>query len=117
MCKLFIDVLYSNRRQGRFLLHEFVVMRNHFHVLLTVNSELSIERAVQYIKGGFSFRAKKQLGIAAEIWDKGRKNPVQEGLSQTPEAYPYGSAFPGYELDEPPQRLKPVTLVAAGRHD
>ena len=110
-------------------------MRTHFHVLLTMNANLSVERAVQLIKGGFSFRAKKELGIAQEIWEKGfsdhrirdseeysarRKyihlNPVEAHLAQTSEEYPYSSAHAGYELDDPPQRLKPVSLVAAGRH-
>ncbi len=134
-CNLFIDVLYSYRKQGRYLLHEFVLMRTHFHVLLTVDAELSIERAVQLIKGGFSFRAKKELGITQEIWEKGfsdhrirneeeyfaRKkyihlNPVEAHLAQAPEEYAYSSAHPGYELDDPPQRLKPASLVASVRH-
>lgn len=134
-CKLFIDTLYSYRRQGRFLLHEFVLMHTHFHILLTVNADLSIERAVQLIKGGFSFRAKKELGIAQEIWEKGfsdhrvrdseeyfvRKkyihlNPVEAHLAERPDDYPYSSAHPGYERDEVPQRLKPLSLAAAERH-
>jgi putative transposase len=37
-------------------------MPNHFHVLLTVGSEMSVEQAVQFIKGGFSFRQAKSWG-------------------------------------------------------
>jgi hypothetical protein len=33
---LFVDVLYNYRGQGKFRLHEFVVMPDHFHLLLTV---------------------------------------------------------------------------------
>jgi hypothetical protein len=29
-----------------------------------------LERALQLIKGGFSYRAKKELGFASEIWEK-----------------------------------------------
>jgi putative transposase len=54
---LFIKVVYEYRAQGKFRLHEFVVMPDHFHLLLTVGSEICIERAVQFIKGGFAFRA------------------------------------------------------------
>ena len=34
-------------------------MPNHFHALLTPLSPVTLEKAVQFIKGGFSFRAKK----------------------------------------------------------
>jgi hypothetical protein len=34
-------------------------------------------------------------------------NPGKRFLVATPEQYPYSSAFPKFELDAPPQRLKP----------
>src|SRR5436309_12062866 len=63
MARLFIDVLQENRKKERFLLHEFVVMPNHFHLLITPAYEIPLEKVIQYIKGGFSFRAKKELGF------------------------------------------------------
>src|SRR5438132_14235823 len=36
--RLFIRVLYNCRTQGKFRLHEFVVMPDHFHVLLTIDT-------------------------------------------------------------------------------
>jgi REP element-mobilizing transposase RayT len=62
---LFIRVLYSYRAQGQFRLHEFVVMPDHFHTLLTVEGHMTIERATQFIKGGFAFRAGRELGFSA----------------------------------------------------
>jgi putative transposase len=50
---LFIVVLYEYRAQGKYQLHEFIVMPDHFHVLLTVGAQMTVERAVQFIKGGF----------------------------------------------------------------
>jgi putative transposase len=43
-------------------------MPNHFHLLLTPAAEISLEKAVQFIKGGFSYRAKRELHFAFEIW-------------------------------------------------
>src|SRR4051812_49752161 len=43
-------------------------MPNHFHLLLTPRSPTTLERALQLIKGGFSFRAGKELGWRKEIW-------------------------------------------------
>jgi putative transposase len=61
MARLLLDVLTDNRRKGRFLLHEFVVMPDHFHLIVTPAGDVPLEKAVQFIKGGFSFRAKKEL--------------------------------------------------------
>jgi REP-associated tyrosine transposase len=129
--RLFIKVLYEYRAQGRFRLHEFAVMPDHFHLLITVGGEISIERAVQFIKGGFAFRAGKELGMRAPVWQKGfsevrildaetyarmrdyiNNNPVKRGLAPAPEHYPYSSACRAFELDAPPQGLKPVKIVA-----
>src|SRR5258708_28175168 len=71
MTTLFIDVLRSYHRKSVFTIHDFVVMPNHFHLLITVDHNLSVEKAVQLVKGNFSFRAKRELGIDHEIWHRG----------------------------------------------
>ncbi len=124
--RLLIDTLYHYRGSA-YLLHEFVVMPDHVHVILTPKT--SLEKAVQFIKGGFSYRAKKELGSNLEVWQKGfsdhrirdasdyrihqmyvQQNPVRKHLCERPEGYPYSSARPGFDLDSPPQGLKPVSL-------
>src|SRR5207248_316238 len=111
MCDLMIDVLRFNREKNRFVLHEFVIMREHVHFLLTPAFEESLEKAVQYIKGGFSFRAKRELKFNGEIWQAGfnehritdvgdyknhvtyiYENPVKARLAESPEQYRYSSA-------------------------
>jgi putative transposase len=125
--KLLIDTLYHYRGQA-YLLHEFVIMPDHVHVLLTPHT--SLEKGVQFIKGGFSYRAKKELGSNLEVWQKGfqdhrirdvedyaihvsyvRNNPVKERLCERPEEYPYSSAYSGFKLDAVPQGLKPHSIV------
>jgi putative transposase len=64
---LLIDVLRSYVAHGKFQLHDFVVMPNHLHLLVTVRGTLTIERATQFIKGGFSFRLRKELGYLGEV--------------------------------------------------
>jgi putative transposase len=112
MADLFIDVLRSTMRSKRILVHDFVVMPNHVHILMTVPGEISLEKAMQLIKGGFSFRANKELGFRGEIWQRGfsdvrvadersfqqhreyiENNPVKAGLANSPEDYPAGSAY------------------------
>ena len=67
MCNLLLEVLFEYRDQNKYLLHEFVIMPNHVHMLLTPIETL--EKAVALIKGGFSYRAKKELGFGGEIWE------------------------------------------------
>jgi putative transposase len=124
MADLFVQVLLSYRSQNKYLLHEFVLMPDHFHLLIT--PALTLERALQLIKGGFSFRARKELSFSGEIWEKsyhdrrvrdweeycafGRYihlNPVKKGLAENAEKYLYSSAGGRLMLDAAPQRLKP----------
>src|SRR5215469_1552991 len=71
MATLFIDVLRQYVAAGKFKVHEFVVMPNHVHVLLTVGAGTIIEKAVQLMKGNFSYRARKEFGLNCEIWQRG----------------------------------------------
>jgi putative transposase len=129
MADLFVQVLLSYREQHKYLLHEFVRMPDHFHLLITPT--LTLERSLQLIKGGFSFRAKRELAFGGEIWEKSyhdrrvrdwqeycafrqyiHLNPVKKGSSASAEQYPYSSASIGMALDIAPQRLKPSDSAA-----
>ena len=109
---LLIDVLRSYVRARKFLLHDFVVMPNHLHLLLTVGKGMTIERAMQFVKGGFSFHLRKEYGYSGEVWQRGfsesrvedqrsfamhreyiAENPVKVGLAGSPGEYPYCFAY------------------------
>lgn len=125
--RLMLDCIYHYCSKA-YLLHEFVVMHDHFHLLITPMGAL--EKAAQFVKGGFSYRAKKELEYPWEVWQRGfsdhrirnaadydehvtyiHMNPVRKGYCRRPEEYPYSSAFPGFELDPVPQGLKPHALA------
>ena len=63
---LLIDVRRFYGKQGKFQLHDFVVMPNHLHLLITVSGDSTVERVMQFIKGGFSYRLKRELGYLGE---------------------------------------------------
>jgi len=126
--KLLIDTLSHYRDQGKFLLHEFVVMPDHIHVLLTPAPDTSLERAMQLIKGGFSYRMKSRGPIwqssftnhrVRDLEDYGRHreyirmNPVRARLAERPEDYAYSSAFGAVRLDPVPPGPKPSSIEAA----
>ena len=50
-------------------LHAFVIMPDHLHLLMTPIE--SVEKSMQLIKGGFSFRAKRELEWHGAIWQPG----------------------------------------------
>jgi putative transposase len=101
-------------------LHAYVVMPDHLHLLITPSE--AVEKSVQLVKGGFSFRAKRELEWSGEIWQKGftdhrirdeedwerhleyiRANPVDARLASDPILYQF-TAFPNSTF---PQGLKP----------
>ena len=112
MAGLFIDVLRNYVQARKFQVHDFVIMRDHVHLLVTVSGAMSVEKAMQLVKGSFSFRAKKELEFAGEIWQRGFSdvrvrdqesfrahqrylydNPVRAGMANSPEEYPYCSLY------------------------
>lgn len=117
---LFMDVLLGYRREQKYLLHEFVLMPDRFHGLITPAPQLSVERAVHFIKGGFSFRLKSSVPVwQARFTNHGirdredferhcefiRASPVRAGLALKPDEYLFSSAGGRYELDPVPGRL------------
>ena len=112
------------RERGVYLLHEFVVMPNHLHLLVTPSGETSLEKAVQFIKGGCSYRIHQQRENKMQIWSSSfheatirdmedfegrrhsiRMNPVEAGLAARPEDWVYGSANGKVPLDSVPNRV------------
>ncbi|MGH9561873.1 MAG: REP-associated tyrosine transposase [Terracidiphilus sp.] len=109
---LFIDVLRSYMAAGKFEVHDFVVMPDHVHLLLTVRGDSTIEKAMQLIKGRFSYRLKHECGYLGEVWQVGfsesraddaasferyrgyiARNPVKAGLAVRVGEYPFCYAY------------------------
>jgi putative transposase len=111
--ELLIQTLLRYRDQGRFLIHGFVIMPDHLHILLTPSE--SIEKTAQLIKGGFSFAVRQQY--AGEVWQDGyfahrvtdandyhaqldyiANNPIRKNYAD----YPYVHTTGTWHLDETP---------------
>jgi putative transposase len=125
LCNLLLDVLRENRAKQRLQVHEFVFMPDPVHLILTPAPLVMLEKAMQFIKGGFSYRAKKEMGLNFEIWQKGYNehrirnaeefaqhveyvwmNPVKAGLVERPEEFPYSSAQLKAEVDPAPLQFQ-----------
>ena len=109
-----------------YALHAYIVMPDHLHLLLTPFK--SVEKAVQLIKGGFSFRAKRELEWNGEIWQAGftdhrirdeedwkrhleyiRSNPIEARLAADIALYEF-MGFPNIAF---PRGLKPLNIASS----
>lgn len=125
MASLLADSILHYRTEQKFQLHDFVIMPNHLHVLISLDSMVTVEKSAQFIKGGFSFRAKRELGYQWPIWQKGfseirilsseeyytcsnyiHQNPVRAGLVLSGREWQYSSASGKFDLDPCPEFLR-----------
>jgi putative transposase len=126
MAEVVISKIVEYRDRENYLLHEFVLMPNHLHLILTPTESVSLEKAIQLIKGGSSHEIYRVRGNKMQIWQSGfhesrvtdwmdckkkadyvRFNPVVAKLVDRPQDWPFGSASGKCQLDPIPQGLKP----------
>ena len=125
IAEILVQRIFACRDKRAYHLHEFVVMRNHFHLLMTPGETTTLEKAMQLIKGGSSRQIHAQRGQRMEIWQPGfhdwtirdgedyrakvryiHMNPVQAGLVERPEDWPFGSACGKFSLDPVPEKFE-----------
>lgn len=117
---LLLNLFQEDRAKGRYRLHAFVLMPDHIHLVLTPAPDISIEKAMQFIKGGFSFRLRSKI----EVWQSGfakrrmedawaysnhvnylHENPVRGRLCERAEEFFYSSASGVIAVDPAPIHL------------
>jgi putative transposase len=122
---ILLKSILRHRDTGAYLLHDFVIMPNHLHLLVTPVGDNSIERVMQLIKGGSSHEIHLARAHKMQIWQPGfheesvrdiedyriksgyiHNNPVHAGLVYTPEDWVYGSAADKHAMDARPERLQ-----------
>jgi putative transposase len=129
--EIVIEVLLRYRADDFYLLHEFVLMPDHLHLLLTPAGTTTLEKAIQLIKGASSYEIHKRRSNAMQIWQPGfrewtirdgedfrvkahyiQNNPVAAKLVRVASEWPYGSAAGRFRLDPPPATFPAFTSGA-----
>jgi putative transposase len=94
--------------------------------------DVTIERAIQLIKGAYSHELGGIIGRQSEVWQRGftdhrirnemdfihhrnyiHRNPVERQIVADPCDYRYSSAFPGFKLDPWPSAAEAANLKAS----
>jgi putative transposase len=131
---ILIDTLARCRDLRSYRLHEYVVMPDHVHALITPTPGVSLEKALEWVREEFSFR----LGCQGRVWkslsrsrsgvwfddtlvrdvedyeifrEHIRMNPVRSGLTHDAEEYRHSSAYEAVNripLDPMPAALEPA---------
>jgi putative transposase len=121
LARLFLEIFFDYQKQEKYLIRAFVVMPDHVHAIITPAEVVSLEKAMQFIKGGSSFRLGNILPAKTEIWQRGftppridgpddffqhveyvHQNPVRAKLVKKQEEYLYSSVHHGFVLDAAP---------------
>ena len=118
---LLLQLFRDDRDKHRYQLHTFVLMPDHLHLILTPGPNISVEKAMQFIKGGFSFRLKSKWPVWEDSFKKLRmtdresyethrdyihENPVRAHLCAHPEEFPFSSARVADLTDPVPAYLR-----------
>ena len=114
---LMINVMQSNRNKGRMQIHAFVLMPDHMHLVLTPAADVSLEKAMQFLKCGYSFLLKSKLDVWERSYRERRlvdaqdfvtarqdieQNPVRARIASRPAEHPFSSAGLGHMVDATP---------------
>jgi putative transposase len=111
VAELMVATFLKYRDAEEFELHEYVVMPNHVHLLLSLGNEKQLSGVIQLIKGGFSHSLRTRGIVFRQVWQQRyhdrrvrdtdefaafsqyiRLNPVRRELVANAEDYPYSSA-------------------------
>ncbi len=72
LAQLYLRTLDEYRRAGKFLLHEFVLMPDHFHLLVGLKPDSALSELVGKIKSGSAGFINKQRWVAGRFeWQSG----------------------------------------------
>jgi len=122
-CELLVNILIYNKFIYDFSVYGFVIMPDHFHIIIQPNGELNISEIMKKVKGNFSRFYNKITGLKGGIWQQGfydegirdevqlrevikyiHANPFKKGLVSDVREYKY-SSYQYYEMENGSFRL------------
>ena len=124
---LFAETVLRFRQDNAVLIHDYVIMPDHVHLLLTVYGDLSGAAAVRKLQRIFAEELNRQYGYSGEVWEESfhddeittpaecersvkkiHSNPVRVGFCDQPGQYRMSSRSSHWVLDPLPESLRAV---------
>lgn len=119
------EVLMESRQRFEVLLHDYVIMPDHVHLLLTAGGEAAAT-VVSGVQRKFADEITRQYGYSGEVWEPEfrdqqvktakdcaectkhiHSNPVRVGFCDKPGQYRMSSTASRWVLDPLPEALRP----------
>jgi putative transposase len=113
------------RQQNALLLHDYVIMPDHVHLLITAPDNLDVSAAVHELLHGFAEDLSRQYGYGGRVWEPQfrdrevhnaeecaecvrmiHSNPVRVGFCDQPGEYRMSSRSSRWMLDPTPEFLR-----------
>jgi len=108
--KYYLDILKRLKKEQPFLLHHYVLMNNHVHLLIETNQKTELSKLMKRINLLYYNHYKRKYNYAGHFWQDRFKsilvsrdeyllacglyiegNPIRAGLVKKAEDYPYSS--------------------------
>ena len=111
--EIFLEVIRRARKKYRFVIKNFCIMGNHYHLIIKPLKNVSLSKIMQWILSTFALRFNRLFGLTGHVWNDRfmskiihsylqylttfvyiANNPVRAGITEWPGDYPYsGVAF------------------------
>ena len=130
--ELLTEVLMRWRQQAGVQVHDYVVMSDHVHLLVTMRKTVEAAAVLRQLKDCFTQELRARYGYQGELWDASfgdqlvetaeqseectrhiHSNPVRVGYCDAPGEYRMSSRSSRWVLDPLPERLRAAELVSA----
>lgn len=116
--KIYLELLKKYKGRFNLIIYHYVLMFNHIHLLCRISSETNLAKLMQGLGLSYSNRYRKRYEYTGQFWqgryksniieDDGyllrcglyiERNPVEAGIVELPEDYPW-SSYRKYALGE-----------------
>jgi len=128
--ELLTETLMHLRQEFKVLLHDYVIMPDHVHLLLTTYGAVDATTVVRTLQTRFANELTNQFGYSGELWEPAirdhqvlnaddctacvrqiHSNPVRGGFCEKPTEYQMSSPSSRWVLDPLPDPLREAQSV------
>ena len=126
----YLGMLDKAHKKFDFTVFSYVLMSNHFHLLLQMLRTSTLSALMHWLQLGYARYYGQKYKHVGHVFQSRyfspvverdnyfltvdryiHLNPVKKHLCDDPAEYRYSSAYPGWKLDPVPQGLKPTSMV------